>query len=143
MFLGSDWCRKAYPIRVVPCCAYGPGFYNKRAEQAMRCRPVCYSHFSMASASDPSSRFCSCLSSCLDFLPWWVMMCKYKSNKHFCPQLAFLNGDTPMILAAKVTLRWIHNVYFYIFEFLKNQLLYLEMGNKTLFYLICICWKFY
>jgi hypothetical protein len=44
----------------------------------------------MASASAPASRFLSCFSSCPDFLWWWTVTQKCKSNKSFPLQLAFL-----------------------------------------------------
>lgn len=47
-------------------------------------------HFSMASASVHASRFLSNLSSCTDFLWWWAVIWKHKTNKPFSPLLALV-----------------------------------------------------
>jgi len=82
MGLGPDLCRWGLPW--ADCL----GFYKKAAwanhvEQASKPHPF------LAFVSAPASRFLPCLSSCLDYLPWWTTICKRKPSKPFPPQLAF------------------------------------------------------
>ena len=60
-------------------------FWISHGEQASK------QHSSLASASAPASKFLPCFSSCPDFLQWWTTMWKYKSDKPFPFQLAFLS----------------------------------------------------
>lgn len=75
------------------------GFF-KRTLWARHGKQTSKQHPSMASSSDPASRFTSYLHSCPAFLPIWKGLWKCKPNKHFTPHI-----DMVMVCDSKKTRR--------------------------------------
>jgi hypothetical protein len=67
--------------------AGSPGFYKKTSWASQR-KQASKQHPSMASVSDPASKFLPCVNSSPDFPCWWTAAWNCKLNKPFPPLLA-------------------------------------------------------